>query len=126
MNQSRALEDLIGILELESGDAELRANQKNGGGIAFDGAELAALVVASEADRLWHPEFLGLCFEKWRSTEFRVRDHEVLAGANPDTSVTWTLAQVLERLGATLECVVFDADVREERARVAQGLHAAA
>lgn len=99
--------------------------------IVFDGAELDALALASEADRLWHPEFLGLCFEKWRSTEFRVRDHEVLAGANPDTSVAWTLAQVLERLGATLECVVFDADIHqagEERARIAhgQGLHAAA
>jgi hypothetical protein len=100
--------------------------------IVFDGAELDALVLAAEADRLWHPEFLGLCFEKWRSGVFRVREHEVLAGANPDDSVTWTLAQVLERLGASIECVAFDADVRhiaedgEEHAHVARGLHIAA
>jgi hypothetical protein len=116
--------DAVALLRSEPPQSPPRALSDT---IVFDAPELDALVLAAEADRLWHPEFLGLCFEKWRSGEFRVREHEVLAGANPDESVTWTLRQVLQRLGATIECVAFDADVREEeRARVAHGLHAAA
>ena len=30
--------------------------------IVFDAQELAALVCATEADRLWHADLLGLCF----------------------------------------------------------------
>lgn len=76
--------------------------------IVFDGAELEALAIAAEADRIWHPEFLGLCFEKWRRPQERLSPQALLAGANADESVTWDLARLLRRLGVELETVDLD------------------
>jgi len=88
--------------------------------IVFQAAELDALVVATEADRIWHREFLGLCFEKWRRPDQRLREAELLAGANPDTEVSWSLERVLKRLGVELEAVELEA------APIVRPLHAAA
>ena len=77
--------------------------------IVFDGGELETLVLAVEADRIWHPEFLGLCFEKWRRPQERLDQAALFGGANPDESVTWDLARVLRRIGVELEVVEFDA-----------------
>jgi len=88
--------------------------------IIFDRGELAALVCATQADRLWHADFLGLCFEKWRKPEVDISSDQLLAGANPDPSQVWTLERVLRRLGLELEAVEFDTTP------VARPLHAAA
>jgi hypothetical protein len=88
--------------------------------IVFDGAELAALAVAAEADRVWHPEFLGLCFEKWRRPDTRVSEAELLAGANPDPEVSWSLERLLRRLGIEL------LGVELEIAPIVRPLHVAA
>jgi len=88
--------------------------------IVFDGVELEALVIASEADRLWHADFLGLCFEKWRTPDVPVRAAELLGGANPEPEAGWTLGRVLARLGLEVDAVAFDAEP------VARPLHAAA
>lgn len=91
--------------------------------IVFDGDELNALVCAAEADRIWHGDFLGLCFEKWRKPEFRVETAALLAGANPDAGQAgheWSVERVLRRLGARLQLVEFGA------APHAQPLHVAA
>ena len=95
--------------------------------IVFDGEELNAIVCAAEADRMWHRDFLGLCFEQWRQPEFRVDAASALSGANganPDAgqAITeqWSVERVLRRLGASLQLVEFGA------APHAQPLHVAA
>lgn len=88
--------------------------------VVFDGGELDAIVMAAEADRLWHVEFLGLCFEKWRRPDVPVREAELLAGANPDTAESWSFGRVLRRLGVALEAVAYDVQPS------ARPLHAAA
>lgn len=88
--------------------------------IVFDGLELAALVTATSADRLWHADFLGLCFEKWRRPEVRIDVEQALAGANPDPDERWTLARIFTRLGVTLDAVELD------YAPISQPLHVAA
>ena len=71
--------------------------------VTFEAEELRALIVGVEADRIWHGEFLGFCFEKWRNPEFRVDASIALAGANPDLAQPpWSLRRVLRRLQATL------------------------
>lgn len=88
--------------------------------IVFDGAELEALVVAAEADRLWHADFLGLCFEKWRTPDVPVRAAELLGGANAEPDAGWSLSRVLVRLGLEVESFELDAQP------IARPLHAAA
>lgn len=88
--------------------------------IVFDGAELDALVTASEADRLWHADFLGLCFEKWRTPDVPVRAAELLGGANAEPDAGWSLGRVLARLGLEVETFELEAEP------VARPLHAAA
>ncbi|HTU61406.1 MAG TPA: hypothetical protein VMF89_23285 [Polyangiales bacterium] len=88
--------------------------------IVFDGAELEALVTASEADRLWHADFLGLCFEKWRTPDVPVRAAELLGGANQEPDAGWSLGRVFARLGIEVETFELEAEP------VARPLHAAA
>lgn len=88
--------------------------------IVFDGAELDALVTATEADRLWHADFLGLCFEKWRTPDVPVRAAELLGGANAEPDAGWSLGRVLSRLGLEVEACELDVEP------VARPLHAAA
>jgi hypothetical protein len=88
--------------------------------IVFDGAEIEALLPACEADRLWHADFLGLCFEKWRRPEVPVRAAELLAGANAEPDAGWTLGRVFSRLGIELEAIQLDVEP------IARPLHAAA
>jgi hypothetical protein len=90
--------------------------------ISFAGRELEALVCGIEADRLWHPEFLGFCFEKWRRPSFELSFADALSGANPDEHATFSLRRVLTRLEARVEQLEFISAVT-----VAQRpLHAAA
>jgi hypothetical protein len=63
--------------------------------------ELHALVLGVEADRIWHREFLGFCFEKWRRPTFRLSVAEALDGANPDhEQPAWSCERILQRLQA--------------------------
>jgi hypothetical protein len=88
--------------------------------IVFDGSELSALACAVEADRLWHADFLGFCFEKWRRPETRISVAQALAGANPDPSISFTLGRAFQRLGIEIESVEFD------MSSIVAPLHAAA
>lgn len=83
--------------------------------IVFEREELRALAIATQADRLWRKDLLGLCFDKWRRPAHRVTLAEVLAGANPDAH-DWTLARVLSRLGATVESFEIGEASTESRA----------
>jgi hypothetical protein len=87
--------------------------------ITFDREEVRALVLGVEADRIWHADFLGMCFEKWRSPGFHLRAADALAGANPDDDRAWSLERVLRRLGATVVELEYASDEaqRSERAR---------
>jgi hypothetical protein len=69
--------------------------------IVFDRDELRALVLGVEADRIWHREFLGFCFEKWRDSSFRLSEEIALAGANPDEA-RWSTSRMLSRLQARI------------------------
>jgi hypothetical protein len=77
--------------------------------ITFEQSELIALVRGAEADRIWHGEFLGMCFEKWRRPTFRVGMQEALCGANPDERVNWTVARWLTRLQVQIERIEWNA-----------------
>lgn len=88
--------------------------------IVFDGGELDAMLPACEADRLWHADFLGKCFEKWRRPEVPVHAAELLDGANAEHDAGWTLGRVFARLGIELEAIELDV------APIARPLHAAA
>jgi hypothetical protein len=79
--------------------------------IKFDRDELRALVLGVEADRIWHREFLGFCFEKWRAPLFRVSSEIALGGANPDLQAAWSSARFLRRLQARLSAVEFVDDM---------------
>jgi hypothetical protein len=69
--------------------------------IRYERDELRALVLGVEADRIWHREFLGFCFEKWRRPTFRLSLTEALGGANPDhEQPAWSLERILHRLQA--------------------------
>jgi hypothetical protein len=84
--------------------------------IEFDGREFAALVAGVEADRVWHRELLGFCFEKWRNPSFRLTTAVALAGVNPDERVEWSLERLLMRLQARVVEIVFIRDLRETAA----------
>jgi hypothetical protein len=77
--------------------------------VVFDGAELDAMISACESDRLWHADFLGLCFEKWRRPDVPLRAADLLAGANPEPAADWTLGRVLARLGIEVDAIELDA-----------------
>lgn len=106
---------------LWSGVAELRdVTPVLADTIVFDGGELEAMLPACEADRLWHPDFLGLCFEKWRRPEVPVRSAELLGGANAEPDAGWTLGRLFTRLGIELEAIELEVEP------IARPLHAAA
>ena len=90
--------------------------------IVFDRDEVRALAIGVQADRVWHREFLGFCFEKWRKPGFRVGVSEALDGAMPDYErPPWSLARVLSRLHAGIEV-----PQRSQRAASLHGWPAAA
>jgi hypothetical protein len=75
--------------------------------LTFDRDELRALVLGVEADRIWHREFLGFCFEKWRAPAFRLTAELALGGANRDCQASWSCERFLQRLQARLCSVEF-------------------
>jgi hypothetical protein len=84
--------------------------------IVFGRDELAALVVGVQSDRVWRKELLGMCFEKWRRPALRISEADALAGAQRDEHEQgWSLARVLDRLGAELVRVELAGEPREPR-----------
>ena len=69
--------------------------------ISFDEAEWNVLVCATEADRVWPRDFALFCRLKADSGN-PLEAVDALAGAQPDPTVSWTVGDVLERVGATL------------------------
>jgi hypothetical protein len=71
--------------------------------IVFDREEMRALFIATQADRIWRKDLLGICFDKWRKPDHRLTLADALAGANPDEAeANASLGRVLARLGATV------------------------
>jgi hypothetical protein len=69
----------------------------------FDAAEWRALVEGVRADRVWPRELCGFAARKLADEAFRITAAEALAGAQPDPDGgAWTVAQVVDRLGAGL------------------------
>jgi hypothetical protein len=82
----------------------------------FDGAELQALILGVEADRIGAQDLLRLCQQKRDDAEFRVTAEHTLAGAQPDAAVSLSLSQVLRALDVRLTRVAL---VDDEPASVA-------
>ena len=70
--------------------------------VVFDADEWAALVVATEADRVWPADFRTFCGRKRAEPEWRLELPEALAGGQPDRRESWDLGRVLRRLGANV------------------------
>ncbi len=79
--------------------------------IVFDREEMRALIVGTEADRIWRKDLLGVCFDKWRKPEHRLTLEAALAGANPEVAEAGTFGSVLARLGATVVSIELADDV---------------
>lgn len=92
-------------LHLDAGDSLAEV-------IMFDREELRALIVATQADRMWRKDLLGVCFDKWRKPDHRLTLEAALAGANPDRAeASGSFARVLARLGATVVSIELADDV---------------
>ena len=74
--------------------------------IGFNGAELRALAVGAQAERVWPADFRGYCLHKRQDPSFHVTEALVLAGAQPEAGPAWSLARVLDWLD--LEQVGFE------------------
>ena len=79
------------------------------GALYFDAAEWEALVMAAEADRVWPSDLRAICQLKRAELDWTLTPTRALAGAQPDPSERWTVAQVLDRIGAQLLSVSMDA-----------------
>jgi hypothetical protein len=80
--------------------------------IVFDREELRALIVATQSDRFWRKDLLGVCFDKWRKPEHRLSLEAALAGANADAAeASGSLGRVLARLGATVVSIELADDI---------------
>jgi hypothetical protein len=77
-------------------------------GVRFEPEEWAALVEAVEADRLWPRDFAEICELKQREVGWALTRARALAGGQPDRGESWTVAEVLDRLGVRLLSVGFD------------------
>lgn len=100
-----ALVQLSTELHLDGGDSLADV-------IVFDREELRALIVGTQADRIWRKDLLGVCFDKWRKPDHRLTLEAALAGANPDVAEAGgSLGRVLERLGATVVSIELADDV---------------
>ena len=69
------------------------------GDVEFDPDEWRALVIATEADRLWPDGFVELCHRKQAEPSFRVGLVRALDGGQPDPSEQWNVSRVLTRWG---------------------------
>lgn len=70
------------------------------GEVVLDRGEWHAVVLGAEADRLWPVDFAALCRRKRSEPAFRIEPETTLAGAQPDPAEEWSVAGVLERVGA--------------------------
>jgi hypothetical protein len=68
--------------------------------VVFDAEEWVALVVATEADRVWAADFRTFCERKRAEPAWRLELPEALAGGQPDPAERWDLGRVLRRLAA--------------------------
>ncbi len=75
--------------------------------VGFDREEWRALVVATEADRVWPHDFTRFCQLKAAGSH-PLGLTEALAGAQPDLQEEWSLRAVLERLGVELLSIDLD------------------
>lgn len=73
--------------------------------VVFDRDEWAALVTATEADRLGARDFRAICARKRERPGWRLGPEEALGGAQPDPRERWSTRRVLRRLGATAAAV---------------------
>jgi len=72
------------------------------GDVSFDLDEWHALVLATEADRVWPQDFRAICQRKLDEPAYRLELFDALAGAQPDPSERWDVGAILDRLGANL------------------------
>lgn len=73
----------------------------------FVGGEFIALAHAAENDRVWPNDFRAFVKRKHRSPRWRLTPQQAFGCYINATPLTWTIGEVLERIGATLvDCEV--------------------
>lgn len=80
-----------------SADGEVEAGE-----IGLDLDEWHALVVGVEADRVWPGDLVAILRRKAAEPAYRVDLFDTLAGGQPDPEESWNLAEILDRLDASL------------------------
>lgn len=90
-------------IEITTGRAEVRP-----GALILGGAELRALALGVEAERLFPADVKGYCLLKLHDPEFEISEELTLGGVEPLADAGWSLGRVLSALelelrGAELE-----------------------
>jgi hypothetical protein len=85
----------------------------------FGPAELEALVLGVEAERLWPGDVRGICLRKRLDPGFKLEAQEALCGAQPLPCAPLSLADVLARLDLRLRSATL-AEPREQLDRTAR------
>lgn len=72
------------------------------GRITFRAAEVEALVIAAQSERLWSSDLRGFCLRKLHDPTWVVTRGVALDGAEPDGGVAWSVGRVLRSLDLEL------------------------
>ena len=72
------------------------------GQLVYGAAEVHALVLGVQAERLWSSDLKGFCLRKLHDPSFQVTEGLALGGAQPELRASWSLDRVLRWLDLEL------------------------
>jgi hypothetical protein len=101
-------------IELCSGPVEVAR-----GVLRFGGAELRALALGAEAERLFPGDVKGYCLLKLHDPAFTVTEELALGGVEPIPDPGWPLERVLRALDLELRSVEIEDDTEAQPAKAA-------
>lgn len=93
------VQGVVGVVRIELDDDAARVAREEGD-LVVDADEWRNVALGAQSDRLWQADFAALCRRKRAEPAFRIDRETALAGARPDRNESWTVARVLERVGA--------------------------
>ena len=89
------------------------------GALRFSGAELRALALGAEAERLFPADVKGYCLLKLHDPGFTVTEELTLGGVEPIPDPGWPLARVLRALDLELRSAELDDDTAAHPSKAA-------
>ena len=75
---------------------------RRAGQLLFDAAEVRALVLGVQAERLWPSDLKGFCLRKLHDPCFQITEGLALGGAQPDLRSPWSVGRLLRWLDIEL------------------------